>query len=306
MALKLQVPWRDEHEPLQVNDTGLDGVIRKIRASDSPNVDPCGNDDVLVKDFFGECNRVPDVSRYRIGGEGCGAHHDDKYRIWHDRYLIPHGNITGQDVSAFDIPEPCLQARLKELRERREIGNIVLLLESPHKDEYNANPKRPACGTTGRSIDKLLWIVLRYIQIETGLIEPGCRLVISNPIQFQTSLHAIHNKSIQNVVCKEDGEQYNWVTLRDNVWRTLWNEQHIQDCFRARLGCYYPKVIINACTGTLEESDSPKSLVNRFFQEEGQEQEELQNVPLYAVSHPSHWARVFSLRPKRIIPQAEQ
>ena len=240
---------------------------------------------------FGEGNKVPDVSRYHIGGEGHCAHHD-KYRICHDRYLIPHGNIT-QDVSAFDIPEPCLQARLTGLRptqEQQEIGNIVLLLESPHKSEYEnrniARPKKPACGSTGKRIDRCLATVLLHIQeIEPGLIEPGCDVVISNPIQFQTSLYAIHNQTLEGA----------WKTLRDRVWLTLWDDEegHIQQCFRTRLGCYNPKVIINACTADL------KDLVNDFVQELQTNGGLSENVSLYKVAHPASWV---NLRPERIYP----
>ena len=298
-ALILQVPLSSEcTKYLCVKD----GHGRPIEVDDQwfppgPHVKRCRTY-VLVKDFFGANNKVPDVSRYRIGGEGRCAHHDYKYRICHDKYLIPHDNIT-RDVSAFDIPEPCLQARLKEQRERRanqeqrEIGNIVLLLESPHKYEYIADPKRPACRSTGTQIDNLLWIVLRYIQIETGFIEPACDVVISNPIQFQTSLHAIHDRSLSD----DDGI---WKTLRDNVWRTLWNEEHIQNCFRARLGCYYPKVIINACTGERDEPNSLKSLVNVFVQQELQTNTDpSENVSLCSVGHPTSWR---SLRPVCINP----
>ena len=297
-ALKLQVP-RPVGGPITL--CVKDGCGRSIVIDDQwfppgPHVEQ-RKTYVLVKDFFGDDNKVPDVSRYCIGGEGYCGHHDDKYRIWHDRYLVPHCNITEEGISSSDIPEPCLQARLKEQRkmraeqERPEIGNIVLLLESPHKYEYNANPKRPALGTTGTNIDILLWIVLRYIQIKTGLIEPGCDVVISNPIQFQTSLSAISEpKSYKN----------NWRTVRNNVFRTLLEQEHIKQCFRARLGCYYPKVIINACTGKLEESDSLKSLVDRFVQQELETNTGLpENVSLYTIAHPSSWR---SLRPTCINP----
>ena len=118
-------------------------------------------------------------------------------------------------------------------------------------DEYkNGNitaPKKPACGKTGLNIDRCLATVLLHIQeIEPGLIEPGCHVVISNPIQFQTSLHAIHGQPINK---KNDTT---WKTLRNNVWWTLWNESEgqIKQCFRERLvDTYNPILIINACTG---------------------------------------------------------
>ena len=285
MALKLKIPWGDE--PLQVDHTGLDGVIREIRESGSPNVVQCDNGDVLVKDFFGECNRVPDVSRYHVEQEDCCVPHDGRYRICNDRYLIPHCNHTEQHISHCDISELSQQ----ELQER---GSIVLLLESPHKSEYEnrniARPKKPACGSTGKKIDRCLATVLLHIQeIEAGLIEPSCHVVISNPIQFQTSLHAIHNNPIENV--RKNGEHYNWKTLRDNIWRTLWDGGYIKQCFQARLRCYNPKVIINACTA------DQKDLVNDFVQELQTNGGLSENVSLYKVAHPASWV---NLRPERI------
>lgn len=74
MALKLQVPWR--REPLPVQYRGHVRVIDAIRASNSLHVEPSAND-VIVKDFFGVNNRVPDVSRYHIGDDGQPVSHCD-------------------------------------------------------------------------------------------------------------------------------------------------------------------------------------------------------------------------------------
>ena len=87
----------------------------------------------------------------------------------------------------------------------------------------------------------------------------------------------------------KDGVPYNWKTLRDNVWRTLWDEDHIKQCFRARLNTYQPNLIINACTGELSDSDSLTTHVNNFVCAELQNVAELNNVPLYKASHPASW-----------------
>ena len=287
MVLKLKVPWREEHLPVCLPDS-YDSVIHKIRDSGSPYVEQCDNDvDVLVKDFFMETNQVPDVSRYCIGEEGCCVHDDDRYRICNDKFIIRH----------CDIPESQLQIQ-------QQPGSIVLLLESPHECEYEyiyrcfgcfarpfTLPKTPASGTTGDNIDLCLGTVLLHIQIETGIVVSDCHVesdyhvVISNPIQFQTSLHAIHGQKL-------DGK---WTTLRDNVWRTLWDgsENHIKQCFQERLEQYHPKVIINACTSAL------KRRVTSYVVEWINGREPV--VPLYEIAHPSNWK---NLRPKLINPQA--
>ena len=217
-----------------------------IRNSNSPNVDPCHNGDVLVKDFFGVNNRVHDVSRYRI-------------------------DCNRQPVRHFDVPESRLQTQLP---------SIVLLVESPHIDEYqfgNINfPIAPANGATGKNIDRCLRRVLSCIENQQ-LIAPGCHVIISNPIQFQTSLKSIHSNGL-------DGE---WKELKDNVWKALWNDGeggegvpgYIKLCFRTRLNTYRPSLIINGCTDLLTEH------VSNFVIEE------LHNVHLYNVGHPSSWRR---------------
>ena len=286
LTLKLEVHWPKE-SPRRLCVKYKDGDAVAVEFDD---LELCG-DDLIVK-IFGESNKVPDVSRYRIA-EGSCVRHDDRYHICNDRYLIPHNYLTGQNVSSYDIPEPRLQDQLRQ-REQRGIGNIVLLLESPHKDEYIADPKRPACGKTGDNIDRCLGTVLSRIEECEGQqpIVPGSHVIISNPIQFQTSLHAIHGKSPR----ADNGK---WGTLRDNVWRTLWNEEHIQQCFRERLvDTYNPTLIINACTGDRKNTDSLKRHVEDFVRAA------LQNVPHYYVGHPASWLDCKKIRPRRI-PQLD-
>ena len=301
LALKLEVHWSNESPRLLcVNDKDGDAVVVEFDDDDDDDllqsgyVELCG-DDLVVK-IFGEENKVPDVSRYRIEQEDCCVPHDGRCRICDDRYLIPHCNLTNQDISRYDISGETLQQRLAE---QQDIGNIVLLLESPHKDEYNngdiADPKKPACGNTGLKIDQYLGGVLKDIIGELnkeGLsvaehIATGCHVVISNPIQYQTSLHAIHKQRLKG----------DWKTLRDNVWRTLWRVEHIRQCFRARLGCYYPKVIINACTGNRTKRDSLKRHVENFILREFQDVR-----PVY-IGHPSFWQVPRNRKPTLINPQ---
>ena len=257
MALKLQVPWRSEPLPVAL-PAGYEEVTNRIVVSGSPNVCQVGAD-VLVVNFFRECNRVPDVSRYHIGDDRQPFHH-------------------------CDVPESQLHLQLH---------SIVLLLESPSVDEYqfgNINcPIAPAKGTTGENIHLCLGKVLSDIRtefndarqdalirdnlIKAKLIEPGDRrVIISNPIQFQANLRSIHGQSTSGTGNNK------WATLRNNVWKALWGEEvsgYIQLSFRARLNTYSPSLIINACTDRL------RSHVSRFVRSN------FPKVPLYEVHHPS-------------------
>ena len=265
MALKLKVPWSTELEPLEVDlsrvcEENFDTVMREIRKYGPPHV-RTNEGDVIVENFFGVNNRVPDVSRYHIDNDG-------------------------QPVRHFDVPESRLQIQL---------GSIVLLLESPSVDEYQFGsisfPVVPANGESGEKIDRCLGTVLsdiqkefnqaglneeqliRYGHIKAKLIVPYCHVIISNPIQFQTNLRSIHGQSTWDSP---------WNTLRNNVWKALWKEGpeedrlgYIQLCFRERLNTYRPNLIVNACTGDLK--NPVKDFVRR----------ELPKVPLYQAHHPA-------------------
>ena len=273
-ALKLEVPW--SREPLKVDyarvTSGYHTVVRKVISSGGPQhvrrVGSGDDADVHVQNFFGVNNRVPDVSRYHIDN---------------DRRPVRH----------FDIPESRLPIQPQP-------GNsIVLLLESPSVGEYqfgNINfPIAPANDTTGENIHRCLNKVLSDIKqefinaglneatliengvIEAKLIEPSGHVIISNPIQFQTNLRTIHGQSTSQ---KRGSSK--WITLRNNVWKALWNEGvgenrlgYIQLCFRARLNTYNPSLIINACTGDLQD------FVTNFARTE------LPKVPLYKFHHPA-------------------
>ena len=295
MALNLKVHWREEL--LRVDYPTIGEVIGEIRAKEQVSshvqLEGQGENDVLVKDFFEENCKVRDVSRFRICAEDCSVHHDGRYRICNDRYIIPHYDVYGEKYDVSEPEESLLS--LQQLLLLQHIGNIVLLLESPHKKEYGKEgnvyyinrPLVPAKGSTGENIDRDLGMVLSRID-DQQLIMPGCHVIISNPIQFQASLHAIHGQSLRERTGK-------WRTLRDHVWQTLWNEEdeYIKKCFLDRLEGYYPKVIINACTGKLDEDGSLKRLVNDFVYAQ------LPHVPLFTVAHPASWQ---NLHPKRFIP----
>ncbi len=150
--------------------------------------------------------------------------------------------------------------------------NIVLLLESPHKDEYDyrnegrviATPRAPAMGQTGNLIREHLACVLKNIAV------PGDRIIIANPIQFQASLYVIH----RNKICKERRRK-----LTNAVWKSLWGIREIRERFLTRIDSYNPRIIINACTsaGRLNE------IVDKFLECQ------LPDVCCYQTSHPASW-----------------
>ncbi len=112
---------------------------------------------------------------------------------------------------------------------------IVLVLESPHKDEYkDKKPIAPARGGTGNSLDTYL----------SGLITPHLKdeityeIVLMNSIQYQCSLGAMNTK-----------------VYRDRIWIYCWFKLNARKNFSRRLSDYKPDIILNLCTKGDHECD---------------------------------------------------
>ena len=145
------------------------------------------------------------------------------------------------------------------------VGNIVLILESPHIDEYTADfePLCSANGQTGKNINKFLTTILS--------IKPVDHIILCNPIPWQTSLHEIHNQALTGDFKK----------LRDAIWKHLWNcdnpKNNLQQSFIERIKSYYPEIIINACTKQLREN--VQSTINQEFMK----------IDRFQTNHPCSW-----------------
>ena len=153
---------------------------------------------------------------------------------------------------------------------------IVIVLESPHKDEYLrdvSQPIAPAQGSTGSNIQGYLDCVLRKSPaLRDELEDQETRVILANPIQFQTSLASVIQPS-------------DWHRVRNAVWRTIWSCQLMQDDFCARMESYSPDVIINACTSDLKHKI--RAYLNGRF-----------SAPhRYEAHHPSVWNSDTQLRP---------
>jgi len=169
-----------------------------------------------------------------------------------------------------------------------ERSTLVIVLESPHRDEYGESvntPIAPARGTTGARIHKHLCRMLNSCQQMTCLLSPivPARVIISNPIPFQTSAYAIHGGRTK----KEDSGK-----LRNFIWSALWD---LKDCnsednfvfrqeFHSRLNCYCPKAVINACTSGGRRHDKVAT-----FLRDWRNQPSNRSVQIYNAEHPSIW-----------------
>ena len=232
------------------------------------------------ENIFININLVPDVIRYDF------ICHKSKTKIAWQLKQINSKNwklISESKFHDFNYPQ-------KTIKEKA----IVLIIESPHNDEYQyldinkdeiaicnstkdkfekiknikyINPIASAQGTTGNNIEKWLINILSNLNFE-GICK--YKIIISNPIQFQTSLHFLHGQSLSNNQTYSD--------LRDEVWTKLWSIPKYQTNFKKRLFNYKPYIVINSCTKNLRE------VINVFL---------LRNKTsfdrVYVTTHPSSW-----------------
>ena len=164
------------------------------------------------------------------------------------------------------------------LNEDTEINNsIALILESPHKAEFDYSnndliPISPAQGATGKNIEnklkELLMAIISDHQID-ALQNGSYKIIIINPISFQTSLHFFHRRSLSD---------YHFKKLRDKVWQKFWEEDaKYKSNLSKNLKRINPSLIINACTSNL----SP--LVQKYLENHFKSQNIIRSY------HPSAW-----------------
>lgn len=126
----------------------------------------------------------------------------------------------------------------------KKYNNLVLILESPHKSEYDTSgkPLRPANGITGLKINKYL----------TNQIQPNWKLNkgtiycvwIVNAIQYQMSgYNQLKNNQYYSKI---------WHTVRNCAFKTVWENETtfgLQDDLKKRVESIKPLIIINCVTG---------------------------------------------------------
>ncbi|ANU38291.1 hypothetical protein RJD38_18970 [Vibrio scophthalmi] len=204
-------------------------------------------DGLLIKpEFFNESKSVKDTYRYILS-----------YQKSNWQLIKPSRTPISRDFENFEV--------------QQKTNNIVVLLESPHREEFtdDYNPIAPACGTTGLYFQQYFSSHVLPLLQGLGLTldqDMEYAIILVNPVPFQTSLVAIHgSKKLQK-------------PLRDKVWKVLY--QQCASEFKCRLESYEPKVIINACTSKL------KTELNGVLSDF--------DVQKFSTSHPSQW---FQLKP---------
>jgi len=114
-------------------------------------------------------------------------------------------------------------------------GCWIVVLESPHRDEYSATFS-PLGPLQNRESRKRFYRYIRSLCREIGGLTNGVEIVLCNPVPYQTSLARLmeDDAGIQSAV-------------RNAVWRELFRQGFTHE-FESRLQAYQPSVVINACT----------------------------------------------------------
>ena len=144
-----------------------------------------------------------------------------------DEWKFKQNNILPNDR----IAEPNI------LIKNKVNDRIVIILESPHKDEYSKQITAPAMGTTGENINKYLLDILNKKIGNPQIDKKEYDVILMNAIQYQTSLGI-------------DTEYF-----RDRVWLTLWNKGDLRKEFIKRLEGYNADIVFNFCTNGSHKKD---------------------------------------------------
>lgn len=118
---------------------------------------------------------------------------------------------------------------------------IVVILESPHVDEFDASgtPKGPAQGKTGNRFDKYFEQLINSSSVSNVIGTESHAVVLVNSVQYQCSLGKQPLKGKNRSDC-------------DKNWKSCFNAGGNTDLVN-RLNALKPVAVINLCTASLKK-----------------------------------------------------
>lgn len=215
-------------------------------------------------DAFKLKNRMRDVWRYIVKVHGATV-------------AFPLSSAFGRDL---------VKSKFEDFCARDAVGRkvILLLLESPHADEYTyqggvlcpiAPAQRDAAGGAGHAIREYLHRVLNKLP-SPPLLDDEYALVIANPVPYHCSLSWLGSTPTSTGRIKPKALNSNQgQRVRNHVWQQLWDLDFIRQDFLERCNHYQPSLILNCCTNEL------KTDISRFLCASGYGQS------LFTTKHPS-------------------
>lgn len=186
---------------LNINQSTVKSINEKMKLRVRREIVSKGNNIYIIpKELFSDKKRVKDEIRYKIS--------------------LPNIEFIG------------LAIKYNELHICDKYEKIVILLESPHRSEYDYsfNPIGPAQGVTGNNVEKFLKELCKDLKLEDN---KQYLFILMNPIPWQCSLGSFYDDGLIP-------------TLRNNIWSKLFNI-YVEE-FKAMINLYNPMIIINACT----------------------------------------------------------
>lgn len=152
-------------------------------------------------------------------------------------------------------------------------GIIVIVLESPHKNEFkkDGTPIGPAMGITGA----------HFLRDRRGFIDYGKEIVFKeSPEGFSLSgeYQLIYVNSVQYQTSLGRPLSKEWKKCRDAIWLSIFDDQNGKKDFKKRIDALKPDLVINLCTKGLKENFNLKV-----------EKEISNDYPYVYGYHPSTW-----------------
>lgn len=169
-----------------------------------------------------------------------------------DEYIATIKVLNGNCVFGVNAVYSEKKARPKDKVKRiktegREV--ICIILESPHKDEYNEDrPLGPAMSKTGKNISSN-FINMLNSAIKNGVIsilDGDYSLLLINAVSYQCSNARALNKNKNS-------------KKRDSVFLSVWGQGGKKN-FLKRVKKYKPVLIVNSCTGGINNIKNPAFL----------------------------------------------
>lgn len=219
---------------LSITDDELKNINTRMKRIMKVEIEKSNNMYIIPKELFTNDKKVDDEIRYVIDIE------DGKLSIEHKAKIIKNDEI---------------------LNEYKEYEKIIIITESPHRDEFTFDykPIGVAQGKTGYGIEQKIEDLICDLNITGGKYI----LIISNPVQFQASLGSFYFGRIKD-------------SIRNNLWAKLYNKNE----YLKRLQYYKAEYIINATTSG--RRNRIKKVVDKY-------KEVNADVVIMNAQHPSKW-----------------
>lgn len=178
-----------------------------------------------------------------------------------DKYYIPTHSLSDNKTLLFG-------KKIGESDDKTE--SIAIIIESPHVDEFIAQPYLPAQGVTGINLKGYLSRLFFELENQGHLNKDKYKVLLVNSIQYQCSLG------------------YPTTKYRDRMWGIMWNDSKVKDDFKQRIKDISPSIIINLCTKSSESSSAKdrRTQVQKAVEEVNRDK---RNVKFFIGNHPSSW-----------------